>query len=60
MASPRTGKLSPQATDEVPERSEDVSEDVSRLRADYTTMRYCFDDKDFENALEGFAGKIGF
>ena len=41
-------------------RNEDVSEDVSRLRADYTTMRYCFDDKDFEDALEGFAGKIGF
>ena len=41
-------------------RGEDVSEDVSRLRADYTTMRYCFDDKDFEEALEGFAGKIGF
>ena len=40
--------------------NEDVSEDVSRLRADYTTMRFCFDDKDFENALEGFAGKIGF
>ena len=38
----------------------DVSEDVSRLRADYTTMHYCFDDKDFEEALEGFAGKIGF
>ena len=41
-------------------RGEDVSEDVSRLRADYTAMRYCFDDKDFEDALEGFAGKIGF
>ena len=41
-------------------RDEDVSEDVSRLRADYTTMRYCFDDKEFEDALEGFVGKIGF
>ena len=41
-------------------RGEDVSEDVSRLRAEYTTMRYCFDDKDFEDALEAFAGKIGF
>ena len=41
-------------------RGEDVSEDVSRLRADYTAMRYCFDDRDFEDALEAFAGKIGF
>ena len=41
-------------------RGEDVSEDVSRLRAGYTTMRYCFDDKDFEDALEAFAAKIGF
>jgi len=41
-------------------RGRDVSEDVSRLRADYTTMHYCFDDSEFETALEGFAGKIGF
>ena len=41
-------------------RNENVSEDVSRLRAGYTQMHYCFDDKDFEDTLEAFAGKIGF
>ena len=41
-------------------RNKDVSEDVSRLRADYTTMHYCFDDKEFLDQLEAFAGKIGF
>lgn len=41
-------------------RNKDVSEDVSKLRADYTKMHYCFDDKEFLDALEGFAGKIGF
>ena len=41
-------------------RNEDVAEDVARLRADYTTMRYCFDGPEFDAALEGFMGKIGF
>ena len=41
-------------------RGKDVSEDVARLRAEYTTMRYCFTDKAFEDALESFASKIGF
>ena len=41
-------------------RGKDVSEDVSKLRAGYTTMHYCFDDKQFEDALDSFASKIGF
>ena len=41
-------------------RNKDVSEDVSKLRAEYTKMHYCFDDKEFLDALEAFAGKIGF
>ncbi len=41
-------------------RDEDVSEDVAKLRADYTEMKYCFDDKEFESALEGFIAKVGF
>lgn len=41
-------------------RNKDVSEEVSKLRADYTTMRYCFDDDEFVSTLEGFMGKIGF
>jgi aminomethyltransferase len=41
-------------------RGKDVSGDVEKLRANYTTMHYCFDDKQFTDALETFAGKIGF
>lgn len=41
-------------------RGKDVSEDVSRLRAGYTEMHYCFDGKAFDDALESFASKIGF
>jgi hypothetical protein len=41
-------------------RNKDVSEDVSKFRKDYTTMHYCFDDKEFNEALEAFAGKVGF
>jgi len=41
-------------------RGKDVTEDVKKLRSGYTTMRYCFDDKQFEDALDAFAGKIGF
>ena len=40
-------------------RGRDVSEDVARLRENYTTMHYCFDDKQFDEALESFAGTIG-
>ena len=39
---------------------ENISEDVERLRSEYTTMHYCFDDAAFTEALEAFAGKIGF
>ncbi|MBE6990777.1 MAG: glycine cleavage system aminomethyltransferase GcvT [Ruminococcaceae bacterium] len=38
----------------------DVGEDVSRLRAGFTEMRYCFSDEAFETALEHFAGRVGF
>ena len=41
-------------------RNKDVKEDVKKFRSDYTTMHYCFDDKEFLDTLEGFAGKIGF
>ncbi len=41
-------------------RGRDVSEDVSKLRAGFTTMRYCFDGREFDAALDGFASKIGF
>ena len=41
-------------------RNKDVKEDVKKFRSDYTTMRYCFNDKEFADALEEFAGKIGF
>ncbi|MBQ6455658.1 MAG: hypothetical protein IJJ31_00840, partial [Mogibacterium sp.] len=41
-------------------RNKDVKEDVKKFRSEYTTMRYCFTDKEFLEALEGFAGKIGF
>ena len=41
-------------------RGKDVSADVEKLRSEYTTMHYCFDDKQFEDALENLAGKIGF
>ena len=41
-------------------RNKDVSEDVSKFRSEYTTMRYCFDDKEVVDALEEFAAKTGF
>lgn len=40
-------------------RAKDVSEDVTRLREGFTTMRYCFDDEQMQTALEGFLGEIG-
>ena len=41
-------------------RDKDVSEDVSRLRAGFTEMQYCFRGAEFDAALEALAGKIGF
>ncbi|MBE6908548.1 MAG: glycine cleavage system aminomethyltransferase GcvT [Ruminococcaceae bacterium] len=41
-------------------RGKDVSEDVAKLRGEHTTMRYCFNDAQFDAALNEFAGKIGF
>ena len=41
-------------------RNKNVKDDVAKFRADYTKMHYCFDDKEFLDALEAFAGKIGF
>lgn len=40
-------------------RAKDVSGDVERLRAQHTTMHYCFDDEKMREALEGFLGKLG-
>ncbi len=41
-------------------RNKDISEDISKMRSEYTEMKYCFSDKEFGDALESFAGKIGF
>ena len=41
-------------------RGKDVKEDVIRLRSNFTEMKYCFSDDEFETALEGFAAKVGF
>ncbi len=41
-------------------RNKDVKDEVAKFRSGYTKMHYCFDDKEFLDALEGFAGKIGF
>ena len=41
-------------------RNQDVSGDVEKLRGEHTVMRYCFDGKAFDEALDAFAGKIGF
>ena len=40
-------------------RNKDVSEDVEKLRAAHTTMHYCFNDAEFEEAMGGFLGQIG-
>ena len=41
-------------------RDKDVSAEVEALRAGFTEMRYCFRGAAFDEALEAFAGKIGF
>ena len=41
-------------------RGKDVREDVIRLRSNFTEMKYCFSDDEFETALAGFAAKVGF
>ena len=40
-------------------RATDVSQDVEKLRAQHTTMQYCFNDEKMQAALEGFLGQIG-
>ena len=37
-----------------------IGEEVSRLRRGFTEMRYCFSDESFNEALDSFAGMIGF
>ena len=37
----------------------DVKEEVSRLRADFTDMRYCFSDAETEAMLQSFAQATG-
>ncbi len=41
-------------------RGKEVKEDVIRLRSNFTEMKYCFSDDEFETALEEFAAKVGF
>ncbi|MBR2559871.1 MAG: glycine cleavage system aminomethyltransferase GcvT [Firmicutes bacterium] len=38
----------------------DIADEVAKLRSGYTDMRYCFTEKEFGEALDAFAGKIGF
>jgi len=40
-------------------RGRAIKSDVEKLRADYRTMRYCFDDAEMETALSHFAKRIG-
>ena len=40
-------------------RNKDITEDVEKLRAEYTEMRYCFNDAEMNTALEGFLSQIG-
>ncbi len=37
-----------------------IGDEVSRLRRDFTEMRYCFRDETFTEALESFADRLGF
>ena len=37
----------------------DISEEVEKLRADYTEMKYCFSGEEFDDALEALIGNIG-
>ena len=41
-------------------RGKNIKEEVAKLRSDYTKQLYCFDDKEFTKALEGFESRIGF
>ena len=41
-------------------RNKDVTDDVEKLRAGYTEMKYCFSDAEMEEALGNFLGTIGF
>ncbi|MEA4965303.1 MAG: glycine cleavage system aminomethyltransferase GcvT [Oscillospiraceae bacterium] len=40
-------------------RGEAVGEDVARLRAGYTEMKYCFSDRDLDGALENLCKATG-
>ena len=40
-------------------RNRDISEDVSRLRSEYTEMKYCFGGKEFDEALGNLLGTLG-
>ena len=41
-------------------RNKDVTAEVEKLRSGYTEMKYCFKDREFDDALDAFIGKIGF
>ena len=40
-------------------RGEAVKEDIQKLRAAHTEMKYCFTDQEVEDAMEVLAEKIG-
>jgi len=40
-------------------RNRDITEEVEKLRANYTEMKYCFSGEEFADALEALIGNIG-
>ncbi len=40
-------------------RGRNVADEVAKLRADHTEMRWCFSGREIDEALEGLAAKIG-
>ncbi len=40
-------------------RNRDITEEVEKLRANYTEMKYCFSGEEFNDALEALIGNIG-
>ena len=40
-------------------RNKDVTEEVQKLRAEHTVMKYCFSDEEFSETLGGLMGVLG-
>ena len=38
----------------------EIKGEIEKLRAEHSVMKYCFDDAEFDAALESFLGKVGF